>query len=270
MNSLPSASPLARSLGTSPVLWVDGRLTSRDRSILATVSTVRLATSMQLERLHFTELNSSVRDRVRRRVLARLVTWNALTAFPRRIGGVGAGSAGLVFGLGPVGQRLMHPDGELGARLEALGGVLLGHTLVASELYTRLVELSRDGSFRVAEFQTEPVSWRPKTPRGWLKPDAFVRLTSAKYEDLWFVEVDQGTQHMPVIRRKVAAYLDYQRHGGQGAEEVMPRVLFCVPDERRRDEVAQAWAGRVDEVRHLFEAVVQELAAARLMEILLE
>jgi hypothetical protein len=249
---------------------VDGRLTDRDRAILATVSTLRLVTSAQLSRLHFAELGLVSRDRVRRRVVARLVAWEALVSFPRRIGGDGRGSSGLVLGLGPVGLRLMHPDGEAGARLEALGGVLLGHTLMTSELYTRLVELSRDGAFKVERFETEPACWRPKQPRGWLKPDAFVLVKSARYEDHWFVEADQGTQHLPVIGRKVRVYLDYWRQRmDPGA--VMPRVLFVVPDEKRRAEVARVVAAVPNEAeRRLFEVVARERAAGRLLEILLE
>src|SRR5947209_1774206 len=81
-------------------------LSERDKAIADTVRRVRIATGRQLERLHFAELQGAHRDRTRRRVLARLTDLQVLTTLDRRIGGAHAGSAGLIFALGIVGQRL--------------------------------------------------------------------------------------------------------------------------------------------------------------------
>src|SRR2546430_17438809 len=88
-------------------------LGARDLAILADVRRVHVLTGRQVERLHFAELAGAYRDRTRRRVLARLVSLHLLTPPERRIGGVRAGSAGLVFALGPAGPRLRTvPSGE--------------------------------------------------------------------------------------------------------------------------------------------------------------
>jgi hypothetical protein len=252
------------------IAWVDGRLAARDRAIALSVARLRLVTSDQLERLHFAELAAPSRGRIRRRVLARLVAWRVLVTFPRRVGGERAGSSGLVFALGAVGLRLVRPD-DVGRRSDGvLAGVLAPHTLQASELYVRLVERARGGAFRLDAFDTEPACWRPLAPRGWLKPDAYLSLASARYQDQWFVEIDLGTEHLPVIRRKCEIYLDYLRRGSREPDAVMPRVLWSVPDEKRRADlagVARAAKGAPD---GLFEVVTHERAAARLVEILLE
>ena len=66
----------------------------------------------QLERLHFTELSGASGPVVRRRVLGRLVRWEVLTTLERRIGGVRAGSSGLVYALNIAGKRLVTEDAE--------------------------------------------------------------------------------------------------------------------------------------------------------------
>src|SRR5262245_62962246 len=82
-------------------------LSERDRAILADVARVRVLSGRQVERLHFADLAGQHRDRTRRRVLERLTALQLLTTLERRIGGVRAGSAGLVFALGAAGQRLL-------------------------------------------------------------------------------------------------------------------------------------------------------------------
>ena len=85
-------------------------LSERDKAIVRDVGLVRVLTGRQVERLHFSELEGVHRDRTRRRVLERLVALGLFTTLERRIGGVRAGSAGLVFALGPAGQRLLALD----------------------------------------------------------------------------------------------------------------------------------------------------------------
>jgi len=120
-------------------------LSDRDRAILADIARVRVLTGRQVERLHFARLEGAHRDRTRRRVLERLVDLGLLTPMERRIGGVRAGSAGLVFALGPAGQRLL--------ALEAVSGLngrarqpgtptdrFLAHNLAVAELLSTDLE----------------------------------------------------------------------------------------------------------------------------------
>jgi len=220
------------------VEWVDARLSERDRKIIETITRLRLASSFHLERLHFLDLSPSVRDRVRRRVLARLVAWRVLLTLERRIGGVRAGSAGLVFALDTAGRQLAGLDGSAMRRSREPSVVLLGHSLAASELYVSLVELSTANGCTVADYRTEPACWQALPLGGWLKPDAYLKLSTTGFDDHWWVEIDKGSEHLPVIRRKLLTYLDYANTGGLGPGGVLPRVLVTVPDEARQAAIA--------------------------------
>ncbi len=222
------------------VEWVAERTGVRDRAIVGTVARLRLVSGAQLERLHFHDLSPSARARVRRRVLARLVAWRVLLTLERRIGGVRAGSSGLVFALDTAGVHLApRVDGVRdGARRAELPGVaFVGHTLAVSELYVSVMELGRAAGVEVTAFDSEPRSWWPNGLGGWLKPDAYLSVATADYADAWWVEMDMGTEHLPTIRRKLRTYLDFAQRGQAGPSGVMPRVLVSVPDERRREAV---------------------------------
>lgn len=241
----------ARARGATPVHrvrqahveWVRERLAGRDWQIIDSVDRLRLATSVQLERLHFYDLVPSARDRIRRRVLARLVSWRVLMTLERRIGGVRAGSSGLVFMLDSAGLQLVKEkeatttNKNENRRPREPSEVLLGHRLTGSELCVSLIELSRVQGFVVADYQTEPRCWWPNSAGGWLKPDVYVKLAADRYDDHWWIEVDKGTEHQPVIRRKLLTYVDYINGGGLGPDGTVPRVLVTVPDEKRRDQM---------------------------------
>ena len=119
-------------------------LTPRDEQIVRELGRVRVATSLQLQRLLFAELSGQHRDRTRRRVLARLVSLGVLATLDRRIGGVRAGSVGLVFTLDVLGRRLLQQltfiSGEQ-PRPRHPGTPtdrFLRHSLSVTELYVRL------------------------------------------------------------------------------------------------------------------------------------
>lgn len=251
------------------VEWVDARLSERDRKIIATVDRLRLVSSTQLERLHFLDLSPNVRGRIRRRVLARLVAWRVLLTLERRIGGIRAGSAGLVFALDTAGRQLAQLDGSAVRRPREPSVVLLGHSLAASELYVSLVELSRTGEFTVADYRTEPACWQALPLGGWLKPDAYLKLSAATFDDHWWVEIDKGTEHLPVIRRKLLTYLDHANSGGLGPAGVLPRVLVTVPNEARQAAIAGVIA-RLPDADKLIHATTEGHAPEYLLRVLRE
>jgi hypothetical protein len=164
----------------SHVEWVRERLGKRDEAIIESVHKLKVVTGSQLERLHFFDLSASSpssRARIRRRVLSRLVDWRVLMTLERRIGGVRAGSSGLVFSLDTAGQQLVRINGEderTPRRADEPSPVLLGHRLGIAELYVSLIELSRTEGFEVSDFLTEPACWWPNGYGGWLKPDAYL------------------------------------------------------------------------------------------------
>lgn len=222
---------------------VNAALTDGDRIVLQTLAALRLATTSQLQRLHFTAGTTSANLRAAQRALGKLAALGVVTRLERRIGGVRAGSAGQVYGLGTAGQHLVTGHGPAGGRQIRRPWTpslpFVSHRLAITELDVRLVEAERRGELELVSFTAEPEAWRrylgPHGATAWLKPDAFVVVGAGDYEDRWFVEVDLGTESPLVIARKCRAYLDYQSSGREQAETgVFPLVLFIVPSERRR------------------------------------
>lgn len=254
------------------VEWVRERLGPRDLIIIETVNRLRVVSGSQLERLHFYDLSSSARARIRRRVLARLVAWRVLMTLERRIGGVRAGSSGLVCSLDTAGQQLVRLDGEderPTRRPDEPSVVLLDHRLGIAELYVSLVEVARVDGFEVAEFTAEPACWWPNGYGGWLKPDAYLRLSNLEYTDSWWLEQDQGTEHLPVIRRKLTTYLDFAARG-LGPGNIMPRVLVSVPSEKRAEAVRNVIRQLPEPATQLLHTTTHSLAPKYLLRVLRE
>jgi hypothetical protein len=219
------------------VAQVAEMLSERDREIIQTVKQLRVVTGIQLERLHFSDLAASSRPVMRRRVLARLVRLRLLVTLARRIGGVRAGSAGLVYALDTAGQRLIEATatGQPARRPWTPSARFLSHRLATSELYVQLREAEQRGELEVLRFLAEPDSWQPTATLGLLKPDAYTLVASPSVEDAWWIEVDQDTESLPTLRRKLGVYLDAARAGHVGPDGILPRVLVVVTSEARRE-----------------------------------
>jgi hypothetical protein len=223
-------------------------LTERDWLILQTVSAVKVATGHQLERLQFATSDGDRSSAARqcRRALGRLVDLRVLARLDRRIGGVRAGSAGFVYGLDIVGQRLpafRDQGGSAWRRPWTPGISFLQHRLAITELYVWLTESERNGACELLEFVAEPDCWRSFHGRGGsrllLKPDSFARVASGGYEYLWFVEVDRAAESRPTIKAKCGRYIDYWLSGREDTRSsVFPAVVWLVPDERRVESLA--------------------------------
>jgi len=218
------------------------QLTAQDRQVIEAVAVVHLASGDQLRRTCFADDHASApasRARQARRGLARLVDLGLLTRLTRRVGGVRAGSSGFVYALAPSGQRLIagwRGDPPLrGRQPHEPGPQFADHRLAVSEIYTRL-EAGSAGRSTLLRFDAEPDCWRsfagPYGTAQRLKPDAFAAIQGAGEELLWFIEVDRGTVSSAALGRQVAAYLAYWRSGHRG-DDVMPRVLWLVPDAKR-------------------------------------
>ncbi|MGH7158190.1 MAG: replication-relaxation family protein [Candidatus Saccharimonadales bacterium] len=243
-------------------------------AILADVAKVRVLTGRQVERLHFAHLGGMHRDRTRRRVLERLAAAGLLTALPRRVGGGRAGSAGMIFALGLVGQRWlsMQADGAATARTRQPGVPterFLAHTLVVAELYVSLTEASRTDALTLNDFRAEPAAWWRDSEGEWVKPDALAVVSNGDVEDSWAIEVDQATESLPTLRRKLAFYLDLARNEEHGPNRgPLPRVLITVPDERRRSAVGELLRSLPEPAGELFVVTVHSGAIAAITEAL--
>jgi hypothetical protein len=269
----PSAVGSGRRVTGARVAEIARELSERDRAILDDVGRVRVLAGRQVERLHFAELEGRHRDRTRRRVLERLVSLDLLTPLERRIGGVRAGSAGLVFALGPAGQRLLAvQDGGSGGRARRPGTPtprFMIHNLAVAELYVGLVQAARSGDFTLTDFRAEPACWWQTGDGVWVKPDAFAVVASGDVEDSWAIEVDQATESLPTLRRKLKVYLDLVAGGERGPDDgVLPRVLVTVPDAGRLGAVRGLVGSLPEPAEELFAVVVESQAVPYIGEML--
>lgn len=253
------------------VEWLLDRLTERDRRIVLALARVRLLAGPQLERLAFSDLSGRSRSVVRWRVLKRLTDWRVLLPLGRRVGGNALGSTVTAYALDTAGLALARLlAGDDSQRLPRRPGVpgerFVRHVLGVSELYVSLVEAERRGHLELVDFRAEPDAWLPDGLGGWLKPDAYLVVAAGQVEDCWAVEVDMATEHLPTLKRKCETYAGFHRRGQLGPHGVMPRVLLIVPDEHRREVVAEMLAGLSAE--SLFYVATEREAVSSIVELL--
>jgi len=248
-------------------------MTARDWEIAETVNLIRVATGQQLERLCFAGVQEGrSRTVTRSRVLARLVRWRVLVPVGRRVGGAQKGSTVQVFALDSTGQRLL-VQRQLRAgeparvrRPGAPGRHARDHLLAVAELYTTLVEQARAQNVTVT-FKAEPGAHWPDGMGGRLKPDAYVVLARERVRDHWWVEVDQATESLPTVRRKLQVYLDFQGRGGLGPDGLTPWVLVSTVTARRREAIV-AVVGRLPGAAELVRVTCSNEAASFMLNVL--
>lgn len=240
-------------------------LSERDRAIIETLDTVRVATTSQLDQLHFSSESELASARQTRKTLRRLTDARVLTQLDRRIGGGKRGSTQAVYALDAAGQRLASEAGPAGGtrlrRPWTPGSAFLAHHLAVTELFVRLHTRAREGLLELLAFEAEPLSWRRFAGLGGarqvLKPDAFVRVGLGDYEDAYFVEVDRATASLTAVARKCDTYRAYWRSGREQARfGVFPQVLWLVPDQKRKTALAEVIARQREEVREVFAVAV--------------
>lgn len=120
----------------------------------------------------------------------------------------------------------------------------------------------------MSAFETEPACWHPNNVGGWLKPDAYLKLSTDTLSDHWWLEVDKGTEHLPTIRRKLLTYMDFADAGGLGPRGVLPRVLITVPNEARRAAIAGLIERTPEAARNLSQVIDESHAAGYLLQVL--
>ena len=235
------------------------------------VGDMRLATGMQLaRRLWSASVPSDTNARAARRTLGRLELLRVLDRLRQRIGGVRAGSASIVYGLGPAGRRILARSGGISPRLGTPGDRYVAHTLSTTELAVRLHEATLRGELDLIELQTESACWRRFPGRFGasvvLKPDLSLRIGVGAFEDRWFVEVDRATESTTTIQAKAERYLEHYRSGSeQRTSGVYPRVLWTVPDSKRGEQIRSALARLPEAARRLFVVWVFEEVIGRLV-----
>jgi hypothetical protein len=252
---------------------LDG-LSDRDQRIVGELARLRVMTAAQLQRLCFQDLGGQHRDRSRRRVLARLVDLGVLSTMERRIGGVRAGSSGLVFVLDVLGQRLAtlldRATLDSPQRTRRPGTVterFLLHSLAVSELYLQLREATAAGAVELLGFASEPASWWTDSQGRLIKPDASLTLATATVADDWAIEVDRATESLPTVRAKLATYVELLEQGDTGPNGALPRVLVTVPEAARQQAVATVIRGLPPAAEALLHVVPFADSAAYLLRL---
>jgi len=232
-------------------------LDGRDRGILQMLGRLHLASGSHLLRVWWPEASESDR-RAARRTLARLTKWRVVARLERRVGGVGRGSEAWTYALDVVGQRLWKQGGSA-RRPHLPRPAMWAHAMSVSEAYTRVAEALRQSPARLGAWQGEPESWRQYSgPYGEplvIKPDGYVEIVGPGYADLFFLEIDVGTQSRSVIRSKLAAYRRYAASGAeQEREGVFPKVMFLTTSEERLETLVDVLGEQAAESWQLFGA----------------
>jgi len=237
-----------RYLGPRSLERLRESLSGRDLAIVGQVADLRLMSGRQIKAVHFALIEHQgerAAARACQRVLARLTRDGLLVRLERRIGGVRAGSAGFVYGPGQAGQKVLGLEGPR-RRLYEPTSRFVEHTLAITELVVRVTEAARRGALEILSLQSEPHCHRVYAGLGGqsvLRPDLFLALGVGELELRWFVEVDRGTESLPVVLSKCRTYAAYYRSGREQAMHgVFPRVCWVVPDETRAARVGQAIA----------------------------
>lgn len=250
------------------------RLGERDLAILESLQELRLMSGAQLRRLHFPDGQQTTQARKTRAVLKRLAELRLIVRSSRRVGGIRAGSEGHVIGLSGLGQAVL----TLGTgtprrhrRVTDTKPAFQAHALAVSELAVALYEHQRAGDCAIDKLRAEPGCWRWFTGLGGqrrvLKPDLFVRLDVGEFEQSAFIELDQATESLPTIARKLGVYVDYWRSGQEQHEHgVFPKVWWVVPDAARLKAITRAVQRAPGEARDLFAVVLGHDAAEALTQ----
>lgn len=244
--------------------------------VLGALRTVRVLSGGQLERLAFGEIAGSARGRVRRRVMSRLGEHGLVVSLDRRVGGVRAGSAGMVYALSAAGQRLLDLEAGRGPRRRpphTPGALFLAHALAVSEVFVALGELTRqtDG-VRLNRFAVEhEARWENREPGAdrRLRPDALAVLEHGDIQDVWWLEVDRSTESLTRMAGLLRRYLDFAQSGQAGPGGVVPRVLISVLEERRRAAVCGLVGRLPAPAQELFVVALADEVAGRLVRELL-
>lgn len=222
------------------------QLGDRDWAIIQWLQQHRFGTTDQIRRVFFTaHAGPSAATRATIRVLDRLLGRRVLTRLERRVGGVRHGSAGFIWCLDTIGDRLTRAEDGPRRRVQEPSFAFLAHTLAVAETHVQLHEAAVVGTFQLGAVQVETEAWRvfvsPSGVTSILKPDLMVTVSSEAYDDHWYLEIDLGTESMPVLLRQCRVYEEYRRTGRAQAEHgVFPRLLWVLPNHRRAERLRAA------------------------------
>lgn len=247
--------------------------------ILDALAVDQLLATRQIEALCFPAGTPLSRARTCRRRLRELTEWGLLHRERVTPGQAGGGSRQASFALTSTGGRVLAlRDGRTPQlhRPQDRGQAQTAHLLAVGAAHVALHAACAEAGHAL-RWVAEPACWRRVAASGGtftLRPDAYVEIAVDTERRLAWLEIDRGTQSVPVtIARKVSRYCAAAL-ALAAAEEPIPRVVFVVGGKSRRERIAAGipqWAGRAGIDRptteRLFMAAaltdaVEQLAAA--------
>lgn len=264
ISSPAAAGEESRRLSRQQLEEVATRLSDRDREILAAAQRYRYLLTGQIQRLYFTgSTTPTAAHRAATRALRRLKELGLLDHLTRRIGGVRAGSGGLVWHLTHAGERLLYLENHTltpTKRFSEPSPYFLAHTLAVADIAIQLTELCRgQHTLKLTTLQPEPECWRTFSEYGAiqsLKPDLFAITVSGQYEDRWFIEVDLDTESPNKIIDKCERYHKYYRSGLEQRESgVFPLTVWIVPGAERKEKLITHIRKAFDKQPRLFAVI---------------
>lgn len=237
------------------------QLSERDLDILRSVDRYRFLSSRQIEALHFMgHASPESAQRTCRRVLARLRNCRVLGVLDRRIGGIRAGSEGLVYFMDTVGDRILRQGdpGRSRRRFDEPSARFLDHTLAIVDVAVELTKEMRQRGGEVVRIDPELHARRHYQglygTEHVVRPDLYVELAARPGDDevhAFFVEVDLGNEALPTLLAKCQAYEDYRASGIEQADYGgFPRIVWAmdafksVTVERRQRALREALNAR--------------------------
>lgn len=258
-----------RRLSQKRLMELETVLGKRDKEVLLAIQRHRYLLTGQVQRLIFTDAATATAAlRAASRCLKKLKDLGLACTLSRRIGGVRAGSGSLVWYISHAGERLLRLRDHKPAPVRRFfepSPYFLAHTLAVSEISLQLTELCQEQDMVLSALQSEPECWRSYSEHGThlsLKPDLYAVTVSGEYEDRWFFEVDLDTESPAKVIEKCQRYHQYYRTGlEQKAAGVFPLTVWIVPDQGRKDRLAEAIRAAFDKQPRLFAVITgDELA----------
>ena len=256
-----------RRLSRQQLEELNSRLSGRDREVITAIQRFRYLLTGQVERLFFTDAATKTAGlRAANRCLKRLWELGLINHLARRIGGVRAGSGGMVWYITHAGERLLRLNEQPPRPMKRFfepSAYFLAHCLAAADIAITLTEICReqDGS-TLTVLQTEPECWRTYSEYGSmlsLKPDLFAVTESGRYEDRFFLEIDLDTESTAKGVEKCEKYHRYYRCGLEQQETgVFPLTVWIVPGAGRKQRLLEHIRKAFDRQPKLFAVITKD------------
>ncbi|MDO4902598.1 MAG: replication-relaxation family protein [bacterium] len=239
------------------------RLTKQDVEVLNLLNRCRYATTRQLVELYFRQNKPKTATRRTNLLTKKLNNLGLIAHLNRRIGGVRAGSGSYVWHITHRGiKELRKVDESVKIRLKNRyepSQNHLKHQLFVTQIFVELNTLHLEGKILLDTFSFEPKCWRSFATLFsslTLKPDAFAKLTVGDFEEAYFFEADNATEHLGRIIAKCKQYIAYFNTGIEQREnEIFPLVVWLVPDDKRKLAVLNRIREDLDAYWELLEVV---------------